>query len=102
MPVTSLKLKEQVAFVDGRQVTLGAPVDDVAGHVRATIAPILRARGEAVGWSPKSQRLVAVKIVFGWPLADQDARVTSPMGERVSPFDPAVKEFHSGIDLAAP
>ncbi len=98
----TVKLDSQKAFAAGRSFMLGAPATATAGFLVATIAPLLRMEGYAVSWSPKSKRACAVKAAFRWPLADQDARVSSPIDYRDSPTRPGIREFHSGVDIAAP
>lgn len=98
----TVKLDDRRAYVDSRLIDMGVPASDSEGMVLAPLSPILRPEGYSVSWSEKSKRMVAVKLQFGWPLEDRAARITSPYGYRQSPFDPSVREFHSGVDLAAP
>lgn len=98
----TVKVDSQKAFSAGRAYMLGAPAEAKDGFVVATIAPLLRTEGYAVSWSPKSKRACAVKAVFRWPVADQAARISSPIGDRESPTRPGVREFHSGVDIAVP
>lgn len=98
----TVKVDSQKAFSAGRAYMLGAPAEAKDGFVAATIAPLLRMEGYAVAWSQLSERVCGVKVAFRWPVADQAARVSSPVGWRDSPTRPGVREFHSGVDIAVP
>ena len=64
--------------------------------VRRTAALILQLETTP---GPVGGPLVPFVLIFEWPI--EGAAVTSEFGERPDPFDPRVRAFHNGIDLAA-
>lgn len=64
--------------------------------VRRTAALVLQLEASP---GPVGGPVVPFVLIFEWPI--QGAKVTSEFGERPDPFDPRVRAFHNGIDIAA-
>ncbi|HEY3314994.1 MAG TPA: M23 family metallopeptidase [Bacillota bacterium] len=84
------------AVSNGKPVLFDAPPEARGGHVWGELAPVLRALGHAVSWSPLSGRLIAVPCRPVSPL-EGELVVTSPYGPRIYNG----RLFHSGVDLKA-